>query len=102
MIPPGTINHVHTPLVFDESVLDKGPPHCIERAPGHTVKFFDALLVPLVQMIDNTEEPASIIIRNEFAVVLLCDSKISPRVHFSGGRGVNCGDLDAMLRKVRL
>jgi hypothetical protein len=48
MIAPGTINHVHIPLIFDEPVLDKGPPNCIERATGHTVELFETLLMPLI------------------------------------------------------
>jgi hypothetical protein len=52
-------------------------------------------------MFDDTKQPASVIIRGELAVVLLCDNKISARVRFSGGRRVNGGDLDAMLRKIR-
>lgn len=101
MIPPCAINHVYVPLVIDESVLNKGPPDCIESTPGHSVKLFYALLMPLVQMLDDTEQPASMmIIRRELSVVLVGDNKISSRVRFAGRREVHCGDFNTMLCEI--
>jgi hypothetical protein len=102
MVPPCAINHIYVPLVFDEPVLDKGPPHGIKSAPGHTVELFYTLFVPLIQIIDDAEQPASMILRDEIAVVLLRCYKISARVCFSGRRGVHCGDLNTMLCKIWL
>jgi hypothetical protein len=59
MIPPCAINDVYVPLVLDEPVLNKGPPDRVESASGHTVKLFYTLFMPLVQMLDDTEQPAS-------------------------------------------
>jgi hypothetical protein len=101
MIPPSTINHIYVPLVFDEPVLNKGPPHCIEGAPGHAVELFDALFVPFVQVLDDVKQPTSFIIRREFAVVLLCVKIIPVLVRFSGRRRVQRIDPYTMLRKVR-
>jgi hypothetical protein len=100
MIPPCAINHVNVPLAFDKPVLNKGPPYCIKSAPGHTVELFYTFFVPLVQILDDAEQSASMIIRREFAIVLLRDKKISARFCFSGRRRVHCGDPDTMLRKI--
>ena len=102
VIPPCAIDHIHVPLVFEEAVLDERPPYRIESALGHTVELFDPLIMPLIQMLDNAKEPASIIIRRERPVVILCDNKFFAYVRFSRRRGVHSKGLDAMLGKVRL
>jgi hypothetical protein len=100
MIPPRAINHVYVSLVFDQPVLNKGPPYRIESAPGHTVELFYTLFVPLVQILDDTEQAASMTIRRELAVVLLCNDKISARVCFSGRRGVHSRDPNTTLCEI--
>jgi hypothetical protein len=62
MIPPCAINHVYVPLVLGEPVLNKGPPDCIESTLGHTIQLFYTLFMLLVQMFDDTEQPASMMI----------------------------------------
>jgi hypothetical protein len=100
MVPPCAINHIYIPLIFDEPMLNEGPPNCIKSAPGHGIELFYTLFVPLVQILDDTEQPARVILRRELAVVLFRNKKISACVCFSGRRGIHCGDLNTMLCKI--
>jgi hypothetical protein len=52
-------------------------------------------------MLYDTNQPISVVIRSEVAVVFLCGEKISARVRFSRGWGFNRRDFDTILPKIR-
>jgi hypothetical protein len=59
VIPPRTVDYIYVPFMLDEPVLDKRPPHRIERAPWHSLEFVYPSVVLLVKILDDTNEPAS-------------------------------------------
>jgi hypothetical protein len=56
--------------------------------------------MPLLQMLDDTEQPG-VIVGRKLTVVFLRGENISTRIRFSRRRVFHCSDLDAMLCKIR-
>src|SRR6266702_2544089 len=103
VIPPRYVDDIYVPFMLDKPMLDKRPPHRIERASRHGLEFFYSPIVPLVEILDDINKPANTtIIGRNLAIVVFCDDEVMGRVRFPGRRGGYRGDPDAVFCEIGL